>query len=158
MARPSIKFDGDLTDIDVRRKLQNAIAGMRGAYHVKIEPANPKASNPQRGYYHAVICQALADYENEQQIEKWNAGMAHEAFKARILGMEEIRHADGRLLFSRPRSTAPYDTVEFTDYIEKCRAWLVMYCDWPTPDPDPLWRIHAAEKQAKRQEKQREAA
>lgn len=76
---------------------------------------------------------------------------AHDVLKRQILGVRTKTLGDGGECIEIPASTRVLDKVEFSDYLEKCAAWLAEFCGIVVLSSDLYW-------ESKDQPKKRKAA
>ena len=122
----TVKDDLSLNLLNVA-KLKNHLLKFRGkTVEVTVELRRKHRTNEQNAYYHGVVLKMIADecgYRGEAELE----GL-HEELKRMFLPK------NGRL--NIVKSTASLSTVEFSDYIEKVRAWAAEELSLYIPDPN----------------------
>lgn len=108
-------------------KLKTHLLKLKGlTVEVTVERRRKIRSNEQNAYYHGVVLKLIADecgYRGEAELE----GL-HEELKRMFLPKS------GRL--NIVKSTASLSTVEFSEYIEKVRAWAAEELGIYIPDPN----------------------
>lgn len=123
MARSKIHSYTDMSDATAKRQLIAQIAPLVGEYEVTIEPRRNLRSLQQNKWYWACICSAFGAFLREQDYNINDNEGAHELMKARFLAVT-VRNKEGKVIGRRVRSTTELTTEEFSDYCERCRAWL----------------------------------
>jgi hypothetical protein len=135
MPRQSIKLHLDLSVSDNKRRLIQSIGTLTGQYEVNIEPRRLTRSNAQNAWYWACITPALAEYLAQQDYDGCDPDTAHEILKDKFLRVPMVNKASGEMLGYRTRSTTELSTVEFSDYCERCRAWMLDFFGIIVSDP-----------------------
>jgi hypothetical protein len=82
-------------------------------------------------------CTPFADFLAAQDYEMNTPEEAHEILKAKLLTRPVVRPDTGEIIGRIVRSTTELSTEEMTDYIERCRAWLLDFFGIMTNDPLP---------------------
>ena len=102
---------------------------------VSVEKVYKKRSNPQNAYYHGVIVFKFAELYLEQTGEKITSDEAHEMLKAQCNSKEVINQLTGEVR-TLPQTTTKLTTVEFEEYLERCRAFILEWfgCVIPLPN------------------------
>lgn len=99
------------------------IGRLSGPHEVLIKPIKRTRSLDQNAYYWAAVVAPFTEWLREQygdnSIDK---EQAHEMLKVKILGLKE-HQIDNETLYLIPRSKT-LKTDEFSEYVEKCAAWL----------------------------------
>jgi hypothetical protein len=118
----------NLSDPAVKRKLMTEIGRLSGLYEILLRPRTRTRSLDQNAYYWAAVVAPFTEWLREaygdSQIDK---EQAHEMLKAKILGLREKRIGDESITLI-PRSKT-LTVEEFTEYIEKCAAWLAEFAE-----------------------------
>lgn len=135
MPRPAIKTIIDCDVPDNKRRLMSQIGTLSGLYRVDMEPARNVRSNRQNAYYWAAIVSAFAQFLTEQDYDITGPDEAHEFLKARFLAVTVTCRTTGEVIGRRVRSTTELDTAQFSEYCERCRAWLAEFFHIVVPDP-----------------------
>ena len=138
MAREAINLILDLSVADNKRRLLSAVGVMSGVWEVDIRPRRDTRTLRQNSYYHAVITPALAKYLSDQDYDVTTPEDAHEVLKARFLVANVVNKTTGEILQRRVKSTTSLTPAEFSDYCERCRAWMADFFGIIVPDPMPL--------------------
>lgn len=118
----------NLSDPTVKRELMTQIGRLSGLYEFYLKPRKRTRSLDQNAYYWAAVVTPFTDWLREvygdSQIDK---EQAHEMLKVKILGLQE-KEIDGETISLIPRSKT-LTVEEFSEYIEKCAAWLAEFCE-----------------------------
>src|SRR5688572_22988594 len=123
------EFDARLNmdDIQTRQRFIRYAGSRKGWWKIAMKRTRPQRSQNQNAWYFAEIVQSLVDWmwrENREVITKDDA---HDYLASRFLGVD-VKVAGA---FSIPcrKPTHTLGTAEFSDYCEKCRAFLLDYCN-----------------------------
>lgn len=104
------------------------IGRLSGLYEFYLKPRKRTRSLDQNAYYWKAVVEPFTNWLREvygdSQIDK---EQAHEMLKVKILGLQE-KEIDGETLRLIPRSKT-MTVEEFSEYIEKCAAWLAEFCE-----------------------------
>lgn len=118
----------NLSDPTVKRKLMTQIGRLSGLYEFYLKPRKRTRSLDQNAYYWAAVVTPFTDWLREAYGDSQiNKEQAHEMLKVKILGLQE-KEIDGETFTLIPRSKT-MTVEEFTEYIEKCAAWLAEFCE-----------------------------
>jgi len=102
--------------------------------YFSARPESELRSHNQNAYLWAVVYKEIADHTGESQ------DSVHEHCRREYGIIEEVKapgfgdYKEGQLL-KRVKSTTAMTTKEFTDYIEKIRAWAAEFLSLSIPDP-----------------------
>jgi hypothetical protein len=140
MPRQSVKTTIDMTDAGRKRDLIRCIGCMSGPYQVDLHPTRPRRSNQQNRWYWSCIVDLLSKYLSDQDYDLTDAEAAHEVLRGRFLASTLRDPKNGEPIGRYVRSTTSLTTEEFSDYCERCRAWMADMFGIITEDPDPAWR------------------
>lgn len=114
----------NLTDVESRRRLMRHIGSLRGLWDVTFKERTKTRSLDQNSFYWIAVVTPFTDWLKESQGDNSiTLEDAHEVLKQHILGVWELAGA------KLTRSTRKLDTAEFSEYIEKCSAFLAEYCE-----------------------------
>lgn len=109
----------------------------------KIEHADGTATYGQNGYYHTVIVQSFIDGAWEQNREMYDHDRAHEQLKANCNYSDVVDEKTGsirRVILS----TANLTTVQFEEYLDRCRAfiqeWFGIDCPLPNEQAEIIFK------------------
>lgn len=118
----------NLSDPTVKRELMTQIGRLTGLYEFYLKPRKRTRSLDQNAYYWKAVVEPFTDWLREvygdSQVDK---EQAHEMLKVKTLGLQE-KEIDGETLSLIPRSKT-LTVEEFSEYIEKCAAWLAEFCE-----------------------------
>lgn len=118
----------NLSDPTIKRELMTQIGRLTGLYEFYLKPRKRTRSLDQNAYYWAAVVTPFTDWLREvygdSQIDK---EQAHEMLKVKILGLQK-KEVEGETLTLIPRSKT-LTVEEFSEYIEKCAAWLAEFCE-----------------------------
>lgn len=120
----------NLSDREVKRKLMSEIGRLSGPYEILIRQVKRTRSLDANAYYFATVCTPFRDWLREIYGDNgFTAEQAHEMLKVKILGLDErkIEGTDESIAII-PRSKT-LSVEEFSEYIEKCIAWLASFCN-----------------------------
>lgn len=134
--RRKIEATCDLTPPETRRRLCTAIGSMSGWYEISLTPRRNTRSLRQNAFYHAGIVQPFAEFLRDQSYDQCDHEFAHSILKAKFLAEDVINPETGEVLCQRVKSTTSLDTEQMSDYIDRCRAWLLDFFGIITHDPD----------------------
>lgn len=136
MARPTIEGRYNFDVQPERQRFDRDTARLSGPCEVTIKPVRNLRSNAQNRYWHGVVCRYLADYLSDQDYEVTTVADAHRILAFKFLTVDVINPKTGEVIAQRVRSTAELDTKEFTDLIDRSRAYLLDFFGIRTPDPN----------------------
>jgi len=129
----------NFNDPDDRRRVLDGIRNLTGRWRISAKRWRPRHSEAQRRWYFGRIVGDFHDWLIDQGNDHLTRDDAHDMLKLKCLGVEVADPETGESC-RVPGSIRPTETVEFSDYCERCRAWLAEFCDIQVPDPDPAWR------------------
>lgn len=136
MARPTIEGRYNLSLPEEQQRMHRDLARCReGIYEVEAKPVRNLRSNAQNRYFHGVLCKLLADFLNEQDYEVHDVDEAHRILAAKFLLKAVVKPDTGEIISRYVRSTASLNTLEFTQFIDRSRAWMQDFFNIYTPDP-----------------------
>lgn len=127
MSKDSILVN--LSDRAVKQKLMSEIGRLSGLYEITIKPRTRTRSLDQNSYYWVAVVepftQWLREVYGDTRIDK---EQAHEMLKVKCLGLteKEIPGSDEKISLIPQSKTLTIE--EFSDYIERCAAWLAEFC------------------------------
>jgi hypothetical protein len=115
------------------------IGRLSGLHEVLIRPRKRTRSLDQNAYYFAAICAPFRDWLREHYGDNAiTTEQAHDMLKVKIMGLDERPiEGTGETIAIIPRSKT-LSVEEFSEYIEKCAAWLVSFCNI-VPVPSELF-------------------
>lgn len=120
----------NMSDAAAKRELMIQIGRLTGLYEFYLKPRKRTRSLDQNSYYWVAVVQPFTEWlRNVWGDSKIDKEQAHEMLKAKILGTSEkqIPSRDETLIVI-PRSKT-LTVEEFSEYIEKCAAWLAEFCE-----------------------------
>lgn len=138
----SIK-DGQVVIVDRRAiKLWAAQHGDGTELVYKIDVAEATRSARANAYYWSVVVKAAHDHSGQSEDD------IHEFWTAKFIPCEKKRleffnKMTGQVADAGEidaRRSSKLNRMEFFDYVELCRGWLVDFLGVTTPAPDPDWR------------------
>jgi hypothetical protein len=139
MARPTIKLPSiDMTQADNKRRVIQSVGVLTGLYEVTIEPRRSTRSNQQNKWYWACLVRAFGEYMRDQDYDITSDDECHEFLKARFLATTVVNKTTGEVLGRRVKSTTELTTEQFSDYCERCRAWMADFFGIIVPVPEPF--------------------
>lgn len=116
----------NLSDPSVKRQMMTEIGRLTGLYEYYLKPRKRTRSLDQNSYYWSAVVQPFTDWLREvygdNSIDK---EQAHDMLKVKILGLHN-KSIDGAPLIPRSKTLT---VEEFSEYIEKCAAWLAEFCE-----------------------------
>lgn len=120
-----------------KKHMRDAFFGLKdGQYMVTIKWWK-RRSLGQNAYYHAVVCGLIleglkdAGYDDIESTEE-----VHEVLKRRFLKKAVYHRDTGEVLEEITKSTTKLTTVEFEEYLEKCRRFASEYLGMYIPLPN----------------------
>jgi hypothetical protein len=106
-----------------------------GLYLNSITKVYDNRTGNQNRYYWGVVIKAFVDGTAEEWGDPVSAEEAHDFLKEKFNFSEHINEDTGEAI-RIPRSTADISTVEFTQYIERCRLFIEEWFHIEIPDPE----------------------
>lgn len=120
----------NLSDVTVKRELMSQIGRLSGLYEISIKPRTRTRSLDQNAYYWVAVVepftQWLREVYGDSRIDK---EQAHEMLKVKCLGLSEKEIPNSSEKLSLIPQSKTLTVEEFTDYIERCAAWLAEFCN-----------------------------
>lgn len=134
-----IEIYGSITEdhkleISNRKKLLQELAICQPCEVLITIKKRGKRSNAQNSYYHGVVIETL----RHRLIElghRVDHETCHEWVKSKFNSIP-LADADGTLISEIPQSTADLNKAEFSDLIERIRAFAAEHLDIDIPDAD----------------------
>lgn len=108
-----------------------------GPVEIVIRCARRKHSDPQRGYYWAVVIPIITNAINEQQGEEAFSRDDVHQYLRQLHNTKVTIHPDTLQEVKIPASTSNLTTVGFSEYTERCKDWAAQMLSVFIPDPDP---------------------
>jgi hypothetical protein len=118
------------------------IKRLSGRIRVALTRYSPRRSDRQLAYYWPCVVVPLAEWQRDENGEKYDEQAAHELLKHEFLLEQRVNKETGERLGARVRSTRELTVAEFFQYVEDCRNHIAKYCGILTDDADPN---HAAD-------------
>ncbi len=100
-----------------------------------IRKAKKSRSTPQNAYYHGVVIPSIRFGLKETQGFLPTAAETHEWLKSKFNCKELVNHETGDYQ-TFPQSTTILSTIEFSDYVDRCRAFAQEFLNVTIPDPE----------------------
>lgn len=120
----------NMSDAAAKRQLMTEIGRLSGLYEFYLKPRKRTRSLDQNAYYWAAVVQPFTDWLRENYGDsKIDKEQAHEMLKVKVLGLTEkqIPGSDETITIIPHSKTLTVE--EFSEYIEKCAAWLAEFCE-----------------------------
>jgi len=120
----------NMDDAVAKRQLMIEIGRLSGLYEVYIKPRKRTRSLDQNAYYFAAVVTPFRDWLRENYGDsQMSTDDAHEMLKVKTLGLTEkqIPNSDQTVTIIPHSKTLTVE--EFSEYIEKCAAWLAEFCN-----------------------------
>lgn len=117
-----------LDDLDYWREALKGFSGKR--VRVTLSKETKQRTNPQNSWLWGAVYPAIADWSGHSVDE------IHEAMK-QLHGQKTLITLPGHAQELVPRSTRDYTTDEFSEYVERVRAWAAQQ-GLLIPDPGRL--------------------
>lgn len=102
---------------------------------IKIEQFGGNRSHPQNAYYWGVVIEEFQAGYHDTTGEAISNADTHELLKHECNYKEVINQSTGAIL-RHGISTANLSTGEFTEYLERCRAFIKEYFNRNVPEPN----------------------
>jgi hypothetical protein len=99
------------------------VRGLAGPHRVEIVKYRARRTDTQNRYYWPCVVQPFADFLRGQG-ETITDEQAHDLMKAKFLTVTVTNSGTGEVIGDRVRSTTELNVEEFSEYLEKCIAWL----------------------------------
>lgn len=119
----------NMSDPAIKREIMVQVGRLTGLYEFYLKPRKRTRSLDQNSYYFAAVVTPFRDWLRENYGDSQiSTDEAHDMLKVKILGLtEKLIPNSQEAITMFPRSK--YMTVEeFSEYIEKCAAWLAEFC------------------------------
>lgn len=118
----------NLSDRAVKNKIMSEIGRLTGLYELTLKPRKRTRSLDQNAYYWIAVVSPFTNWLKENYGDsRIDKEQAHEMLKAKVLGLQEKQIKDEKVILI-PRSRT-LSVEEFSEYIEKCAAWLAEFCE-----------------------------
>ncbi len=126
MSKDSILIN--FSDRAAKQRVMSEIGRLTGLYELTLKPRARTRSLDQNAYYWSAVVEPFTQWLREVYGDsKIDKDQAHEMLKARILGLQKKEINDETIILI-PRSRT-LTVQEFSEYIEKCAAWLSEFCE-----------------------------
>ena len=102
---------------------------------ITIKRKRKHRSIPQNKYYFGVVIQIWKDLIYEEWGETWSSEQTHEFLKSHCNFKEIVNQNTGEII-KIPLSTADLKTIEFKEYLEKCRRLAFDFFNVQIPLPN----------------------
>ena len=102
---------------------------------ITIKRKYKRRSIPENRYYFGVVIQIWKDLIFDEWGESWSSEQTHEFLKSQCIFKEMPNKETGELI-KVPLSTADLKTVEFEEYLEKCRRLAFDFFNVQIPLPN----------------------
>ncbi len=120
-----------------KKHVREAFSNLKdGQYLVSIKWAKRRSAR-QNAYYHGIVCSLVAKGLKEagyDEIE--DSEDAHMILKQMFLSRKVINQNTGELLTEITGSTTKLTTIEFEEYMEKCRRFAAEFLGMSIPFPN----------------------
>lgn len=117
-----IKHEGKFIEITIKRKYK-------------------RRSIPENKYYFGVVIQIWKDLIYEEWGETWSSEQTHEFLKSHCNFKEIVNQNTGEII-KIPLSTSDLKTIEFEEYLEKCRRLAFDFFNVQIPLPNEQLEIN----------------
>lgn len=131
----------DLSDVNQRNLLLRHIGSLEGSHRISITKERKRRSDGQNKYFHAVVVGEFVKWCREQG-NPWSEEEAKDHLKRRFLTKSWVDEKTGEI-FEATAKTSQLTTVEFMDFIDLCRAWILDFCGIDVEPPNPYYKREA---------------
>ena len=126
-----LTFNGEIRNgvarIHRKQAFLDAIKTMPdGHIRFTLERIYHKHSDPQRGYYWGVVVAELVEAIKDEHEETVSKEWAHELLKS-YCNSYEVANKENGLVLRMPLTTSTLTTVEYEEYLERCRRFILEY-------------------------------
>lgn len=132
------QFVCNFDNVTDKRLVLRRIGTLSGLWRIELVRYRARRTDAQNRYYFGVLVTAFADYLSEQDYEITTREHAHELIKGKFLIVDVVHPTTGESIGRRVRSTTELSVEEFSEYIDRCRAWLLDFFGIIVPDPEPF--------------------
>ncbi len=122
---------GGVLDVN-KGRLKAALAAMSdGPVVITIERKRPSRTIQQNAYYHGVVVTMIAKHTSQ------DPRSTHEALKRECNAQCVVFETPDGTVYETwvGQSTATLNVNDFSDYVERCRAWAGTFLGLEIPDP-----------------------
>lgn len=125
------------------RKVFDAMLERFNGKEVRLQVTKKRKnrSNPQNKYYWGVVIPIIQNGLFETQGEWINANETHEFLKTNFNYKELVNESTGEVL-KLAQTTTTKTTVEFEEYLDKCRAFALEFLNIEIPLPNEQIEIN----------------
>lgn len=117
----------NMDDVHVKRQLMSKFGALTGIWKLSLTRQRLTRSLNQNAYYWVAVVTPFAEWLRDEWGDSGiEPEQAHDMLKQKILGVH-YHEIMGQPLAITP-SSRKLDTAEFSEYIEKCAAWLAEFC------------------------------
>ena len=102
---------------------------------ITIKRKQKRRSIPENRYYFGVVIQIWKDLIYDEWGETWSSEQMHEFLKSHCNFKEVVNQNTGEII-KIPLSTADLKTIEFEEYLEKCRRLAYDFFNVQIPLPN----------------------
>jgi hypothetical protein len=107
---------------------------------IKITKSYKHHSDKQRGYYRAGLIPCLQQGVREQQGIEISNAEAHTLLKSYCNYKEAVNEETGEVI-KLPMGTRHYNTMQFEDYLERCRKFIYEFFGIVVPLPNEQTKL-----------------
>lgn len=107
-----------------------------GKVQVDVTAVAKRRSNQYNAYYWTVVVKEAHQCFENLTGEKWTRDEAHEALKSRFAKKEIIDFSTGEVIATITKGSSKMGGLEFDEYVETCRKWLMEFFGAYVPLPN----------------------
>lgn len=125
----------NFSDNAQKRRFLTIAGALQGPHEVTMKPWKPRRSNRQNAWYWACVVESFRQFLLAQG-DNYSKDECHEILKTKCLGtVMVVNKQDGEVIAETNKSTASLKSAEFTEYADRCCAWLSEFgIVVPTPE------------------------
>lgn len=128
-------------DCDDRPAFLNQISQIRNRnVRVRVIVEGKRRSQWQNNYYYGVVVELIRSAMSEEWGELVSKGEVHELLKQQCNWREKVNEATGETI-KIPHTTTDMTTVEFEEYLERCRRFALEWFNLEIPLPNEQTEI-----------------
>jgi hypothetical protein len=113
----------DMSDPHAKAVVLAALRGLQGRHRIEVKRYRARRTDAQNRLLWAAINAPFGDFLREQG-ESYTDEDAHCLLKQKFLRETIVNKDTGEVIGERLRSTTELNTAEFSEYVEKCAAYL----------------------------------
>lgn len=113
----------DLSSPKEKQVVLEFVRGLQGMHRVVIVKYRKRRTDVQNRFYWPAVVQPFGDYLRGQGCELTDED-CHEMLKLKFLRLTVVDPGTGEIIGERTRSTTELNIEEFSEYLEKCIAYL----------------------------------